>query len=426
MSLQFDSSAAIAAGEKPLDNPLLRLQQVADVDAAAPANETFLDKMQREALAIPSYIYNFGKSVVTNPTGTEAGVALIAGTAIIGSILSYRQRLAGMAVKEVAGGLLPSASSTLVPGLTTRRFMSEGVAREYSVYVPSSLKGLARGETSPVLMALDGLTVRNPGGSMGTVNGLNALAEKEGLIAVYPRPQTQILGQISAWNPGLLNPKAAYSDSAYLLGVLDDLGKSGLPVDARQVYGATFSEGAIPLNRAAQSGRFAGVFNMSGTMLKSETPAVGVRQNIVVRGEMDPTLPVSGGVGPNSSILTRIGHNRILESEPANHAWRIAEANGFKGTPTVIEHPFVRETVYPGAQTATGAEVKEYVIKAPYGGHSWAGRAAGEGTESAVSGRNGPLTPPDVFDANSKIAEMIRQGKLAIERDLRPLGWYRR
>lgn len=408
MSLQFESAAAIAAGERPLDNPKLRLTQSADT-AEASANQTFFE-----------HVYNFGKNAVTDPSSSEAGIALITGTAIVGSILAYRQRLAGMAVKELAGGVLPEAS-TLMPGLTTRSFMSEGLAREYSVYVPSTIKGLGKGQASPVLMALDGLTVRNPAGSMGTVNGLNALAEREGFIAVYPRPQTRVLGQISAWNPGLLNPNAAYSDSKYLLGVLDDLGKTGLPIDSRQVYGATFSEGAIALNQAAQSGRFAGVFNMSGTMLKSEAPAVGVKQNIVVRGELDPTLPAIGGPGPNSNLLTRLGHNRILESEPAQHAWRLAQANGFKGAPTVIEHPFVRETIYPGAQTATGAEVKEYVIKAPYGGHSWAGRAGGDGTESAVSGRNGPLTPGAVFDANSKIAEMIRQGKLAIERDLRPL-----
>lgn len=420
MSLRFESEAALTAGDRPLVNPQLRLLPVADVAPAPSANETVLDKIQREALAISEHIYNFGKAAITKPNSAEAGVALIAGTAIIGSILSYRQRLAGMAVKGVAGGLLPEASATIMPGLTTRRFMSEGVGREYAVYVP---KSLVAGEKSPVLMALDGLTVRNPGGSMGTVNGLNALAEREGFIAVYPRPQSRLFGQISAWNPGLLNPKASsYSDSRYLLGVLDDLGKSGLPIDSRQVYGATFSEGAIALNRAAQSGRFAGVFNMSGTMLKSEMPAVGVKQNIIVRGELDPTLPAAGGAGPNSSILTRLGHTRILESEPASHAWRIAQANGFQGTATIVEHPYVRETVYSGAQTATGAQVKEYVIKAPYGGHSWAGRAAGDGTESAVSGRNGPLTPPAVFDANSKIAEMIRQGKLAIERDLGPLG----
>lgn len=319
--------------------------------------------------------------------------------------------------KKAAEAMLKAVGSE--SGLSRYTLEVGGITRSYRVYVPEAYKA---GEKSPVLFALDGVTLANRDG-MPVINGINKVAERTGYIAIYPDRLPRYFGKLFGWNSqdaGLLNTTKRYDDLDFMRAIRQDVRRRfSTTDDGWKIIG--FSDGASFGHKAAkQLPGIDGIVSVSGTTIGRE-PFAPVRALIIHGKDLDPVVPYEGGTGSLTGLLARFGHKKAVDSKPFMQATRYAEANGFKGTPEVTDSGSVIERVYRASGTATGHEVREYLIKKPFGGHTWPGRMTGEGTETSVSGRNGPLTPATVFDANEIIARFLREGR-TIQRDLPAAG----
>jgi len=316
--------------------------------------------------------------------------------------------------------ILPGSDAPLVPGeYTTRTVMVNGVPRTYNVYTPHSYSR----ENGDVVMALDGLTIRNPNGGMATTNGWNETAERHGFLAVYPQPGTRAGGHVNAWNPGLLNPttpgdtasgargterlgttapRPESDDVDYLRAVIEDLRRL---TTVNEIHAVTFSEGSLPIQHAQArlpEGTFTSVTYVGGTTLgDTPTPRPGT-DTLVIHGDQDGTLPYTGGAAGRTRFLAWLGHRAASDSSrPDTLVTRAAEANDLDVQETT-ENPNFRLRRFLSSNPDNPTTATEYLVRG--GGHSWFGRRTGGSNESWLSRFNGPTIGRDRFDMNEIIA----------------------
>src|SRR5208282_4873986 len=66
--------------------------------------------------------------------------------------------------------------------------------RPFRVRVPKEQKRRS------AVVALDGVTLLNQEGNMGSVNGVDEASERHGFVAIHPIPRTRHLGIVAGWN----------------------------------------------------------------------------------------------------------------------------------------------------------------------------------------------------------------------------------
>ena len=148
-------------------------------------------------------------------------------------------------------------------------------------------------------------------------------------------------------------------------------------------------------------GRITGVGSICGTWLGTEPPPPPGTALMVIHGEEDPVEPYNGGSRPlKVKVLAGLGNRNVLLSRPDLQEKAYAAANGYKSEAEIEETSvYVKRTFGPGS-----VPVVEYIIRHPYGGHTYHGRRTGQGTESVLSSKHGRPLPPEVFSANDTFA----------------------
>jgi polyhydroxybutyrate depolymerase len=284
-----------------------------------------------------------------------------------------------------------SAHAALVAGDQTLTLQHGGVERSYIVHVPAQLK-----KPAPVILAFHG----GGGNARGQqeYSRLDALADREGFVTVYPNGTGRMKDRLLTWNAGTCCGSASaqnVDDVGFVAALLDDLA-SRIAIDPKRVYATGMSNGAMMAHRVAAElpDRIAAIAPVAGEMtftgaIKHAVPVLDIHS------VDDPRALYAGGLGPPFPMT----NNRVMHPAVSETLARWSAANGCKGEPRAAES---RKGSGPtAAHTATllvysGCSVPLEHWKLTGAGHVWPG-----GQRDTLRRILGPGT--DVIDANAEM-----------------------
>jgi polyhydroxybutyrate depolymerase len=265
--------------------------------------------------------------------------------------------------KSPPEGALPAGDWTV-------RLRHDGRDRRYLLHVPGDGDPTS---PRPVVLVLHGAgedAVENR-----TWLGLDAVADREGFIAVYPDGTGPFGDRVHMWNAGAccgLAQWEAVDDVGFLLAVLDDVARRA-PVDATRVYVTGFSNGAMMAYRLAAeaSDRIAAIAPVAGARAVVLGEAVRSMPVMHVHSVDDPTVPFAGGTTVVFPFVYSIPHPAV---EDVVRGWaihdRCAPSPAQAAAQTAGRHTAMRTTWAP---CDAGAEIVLWRLRGP--GHVWPGPA---------------------------------------------------
>ena len=226
-------------------------------------------------------------------------------------------RAAGIAIAIVALCAGP-ARAALAPGDHRIALEHGGRQRSYIVHVPPAAR---EGRPLPVILNFHG----GGGNAEGQqkYSRMDALADAEGFLAVYPDGTGRMSGRLLTWNAGTCCAYSAANnvdDVGFTLVLLTDL-EARQPVDRRRVYATGLSNGAMMAWRLAveASDRIAAIAPVAGAkVLKAGGPARPVPV-MHFHSVDDPRALYAGGLGPPFPMTTlQVFHSAV---EPTIRDW---------------------------------------------------------------------------------------------------------
>lgn len=256
----------------------------------------------------------------------------------------------------------------LAPGDVTRMLTVDERERTYLVHVPESYDG---GKAVPVVLVLHGGATNAQ--SMARFSGLNAKADKEGFLAVYPNG-TGPIPRVLTWNGGNCcgySVRNKVDDVKFIRAVLDDLAQAA-NVDARRIFATGMSNGAIMAYRLADelSDRIAAIAPVSGAMGSDAPKPKRPVPVLHFHGTEDKFAPFAGGRGERS--VTDTNHFSVQQTIDT---W--VKLNGCPAEPKVEKLPDTHEdgTTVTRAVYGPGKDGSEVIlVTIEGGGHTWPGR----------------------------------------------------
>jgi len=241
---------------------------------------------------------------------------------------------------------------------------------------------------------------------------MDAIADREGFIVVYPNGTGMLQDSLLTWNAGTCCGMAARQDTddvGFVRALLDELVER-LPVDSTRIYATGLSNGAMMSYRLAAelSDRIAAIAPVAGASALSPFHAKRMVPILHVHSVDDPRAPYGGGLGPPFPFTNvRVRHRPVAETLSEWVAFGgcnatpelRAERHGVPGTQTA-DHT-ARLYVYAGCRD--GAEVALWRLTGA--GHVWPG-----GELNLLPRLLGPGT--DVIDVNEEIWRFFRRYRL--------------
>jgi polyhydroxybutyrate depolymerase len=249
---------------------------------------------------------------------------------------------------------------------------------------------------------------------------MDALADREGFVVVYPNGTGWFEEQLLTWNAGLCCGYAAaekVDDVGFVRALLDALATRA-PIDTARVYATGFANGGMFAYRlAAQaSDRIAAVAPIAGSMVLPERRSDDPRPALEVPGRRpmpimhvhsvdDPRAAYRGGLGepaPLTSVRTRHpSAEEVLYRWVAFAGCRVkpAVAETRSGTPGTVTAAHTA-TKYAFGGCREGTEIVLWKLSGA--GHVWPG--------AALDGRGAGFGPgTDVIDANEELWRFFRR-----------------
>jgi polyhydroxybutyrate depolymerase len=294
-----------------------------------------------------------------------------------------------------------AVSPTLIPGDHSVTLQHGGRERSAIVHVP---RRAAERQVLPVVVNFHG------GGGHGAnqkeYSLLDALAESENFITVYPNGTGRLSGRLLTWNAGTC---CAYSvinkvdDVGFVRALIDKLAEK-FPIDRRRIYATGMSNGGMMAHRLAAeaSDVIAAVAPVAGGMVLPIIKTARAVPVLHIHSTDDPRALYPGGLGPPFPLTkSQVFHPNIDEMIK-----RWADHNGCEAEPTVAERRTDRRTprghsatkyVYPNCRD--GASV--VLWKLTGAGHVWPG-----GKQKVLERILGPST--DIIDANREMWEFFK------------------
>ena len=243
---------------------------------------------------------------------------------------------------------------TLAPGGYQRTLAVNGQSRTYLLYVPPNLDS---SQPVPVVFGFHGYTAN--GARFRDVTGFNAIADTNGILAVYPEGE----GGDHSWNAGGCCAgarTAGLEDVAFVRQILSDL-KTIANIDPQRIYATGHSNGAMFVYRLAceMADTFAAIAPVAGPLFYSPCKPEKPVSVIHVHGLADTSVPYAGGAFAGYPSMT---FPSVAESIAA---W--VKLDGCTADAQVDEQGVVTHTAY--ASCKGGAAVELYAIEEL--DHSW-------------------------------------------------------
>jgi polyhydroxybutyrate depolymerase len=224
------------------------------------------------------------------------------------------------------------ALAALAPGDYEFTLTHQNLRRSYLLHVPP---GAAAGRRLPVMLSFHG------GGSTAEVmrayTRMDAAADRDGYIAVYPNGSSGFQGRFLTWNAGnCCGPAAALQvdDVGFALAVLDDLA-ARTPIDTTRIYATGLSNGAMMAYRLAAeaSDRIAAVAGVAGAMSLGRFAPSRPVPVLHIHSTTDPIARFDGGFGPPQTIAD----TRMFNAPVEEMLRRWIDHNGCPLKPAVLE-----------------------------------------------------------------------------------------
>ena len=308
----------------------------------------------------------------------------------------FHLRRLGHAVALALGILAAGsgAASAAEGRMSEETFSIGGQPRRAVIHDYSSGKA-----TAPVVILLHG-GGGNPENAI-TMTRFDALAAREGLIAIYPGGTGAMAGgRILTWNAGhccAFAMRNRSDDVGFISALIDRLVASGR-ADPGRIYVTGMSNGGMMSHRLARelSGRIAAIAPVVGAVFGDEPPPAGPVPAFIIVGAVDKTVPGAGGpLGLRDDVLQG---GPPAEDRPVAPAFAQAEywakANGC-GASKTTETAFVRTTTWTGCRS--GADVVFNVVA--NNGHAWPGGAPGRAVANP---------PTQDYDASAAMWEFFK------------------
>ena len=304
---------------------------------------------------------------------------------------------ATLVVAVVAGAIAADAQERQAAADRTERTMThDGRQRAYLVH------DFGRGEPSPVVIVLHG-----GGGNADNavrMTGFDGLAQREGLIAVYPNGTAgRDRGTLLTWNAGHCCAAAMANrvdDVGFIGAIIDALVASGR-ADASRVYVTGMSNGGMMSHRLGRelSARIAAIAPVVGAVFGDEPPPHAPVPAFIVVGAEDRTVPPAGGSLQLRALLGRRSAADRDVAPATAQATYWARHNGC-GEPTRTERKV--SSMLEWTTCSSRAAVVFHSVAG--NGHAWPG---GE------PGRAGAAQPTRAFDATEEIWTFFRNQRRA-------------
>jgi polyhydroxybutyrate depolymerase len=261
---------------------------------------------------------------------------------------------------------IPTVSSQLPAGESTRTWNHDGLERSYMLYVPTSVDW---NQPVPLVFVFHGGT----GNAQSAIlmSGFNEVADQNGFIAVYPNGTGPLqVDKLLTWNVGSCCAYAQENhidDVGFVRAIVTDL-QSLASIDEKRIYATGMSNGGMLSQRLGceASDIFAAIAPVSGTLNFSPCQPSQPISVIEFHGSDDRNVPYDGGVGLES--LVGVDFASVQDSI---ELW--ISANGCDSQPqTNTTDNFVHE-IWTGCDEETAVAL--YTIIG--GGHTWPGGARG-------------------------------------------------
>jgi polyhydroxybutyrate depolymerase len=339
---------------------------------------------------------------------TSAGSATGGGQAFRALIapadLAYHRKVPKLAHALVLATLVmaPTGEQPLAPGNHTFTLRHGGRARSYIVHVPAAA---ASGRALPVVLAFHG----GGGEAAGfqAYAGLDAVADREGFLVVYPNGSGVFPRRLLTWNAGeccgyAMNNKI--DDVGFAISVLDDLAKR-TPTDSARIYATGHSNGAMMSHRLAaeRADRIAAIVPVAGSLVIgtfAPSKPVAVLQ---IHSIDDPRALYAGGQGPPfPGTNVRSSHRPVPQTLDR---WRRNNRCGDSTRVTDTKAESTSSGAKQGASRiewtgcAPGAPVSHWKLTGV--GHGWPGNAKAELREGII----GP--PTTVISAAEEVWRFV-------------------
>lgn len=246
----------------------------------------------------------------------------------------------------------------------------QGRTRRFLIYTPSSYQN---GNPAPVVFLFHGGGGHNAE-KMVSMTGFNEVADREGVIAVYPSSAVAKSPEGQLWNDGR-NSTNTIDDVSFVIALINHL-KTIRSIDPRRIYATGASNGGAMTYRLAcdAADHFAAfapvIINMSENLMRNCRPSRPVPM-MVVNGVDDPVMPWKGGtVSFGKKVL-----GSIQSTADSVGFW--VNANGCSNSPLSENLPDrdrrdgtqIEKTTYRGCRD--NSEV--LLLGVHGGGHAWPG-----------------------------------------------------
>ena len=238
------------------------------------------------------------------------------------------------------------------PAVQHHELKVDGLARSYRLFVPLSLD---RNRPAPLVIVLAG--VGNTGESMVEATRFDRVAEREGLVVVYPE------GVNETWNAGyccLGRAASGPDDVEFLSRLIDDVERKN-KVDSARVYAVGVSAGAMMAYRLGceRSDLIGGIGSVAGAMVLDACHPAKPVTVIEIHGTADGLVPYEGG---------RTAGGATQPSPPTpDVTQRWAQLNACPTAPAVTVEGAVSVSTWTECGAGTGVKL----ITIDGGGHTW-------------------------------------------------------
>jgi polyhydroxybutyrate depolymerase len=286
------------------------------------------------------------------------------------------QAAAGIgSLAEAGAGAPDDGARPLASGDHRLHLDHDGRQRSYLVHVPPRA---AAGKPLPVVLSFHG-----GGGSAAghqRFSRTDAVADREGFLAVYPDGTGRFEDRLLTWNAGTCCGRSVVEqvdDVGFALAVLDHLAARAA-VDPARVYATGMSNGSMMAYRLAAEAadRIAAVAGVAGSMVLVRFSPSRPVPVLHIHSVDDPRALYGGGLGPPFPL----SGVRVLHPAVEEMLARWTAADGCPETPGVEPTLHGRPDTAAAGHTATrltwapcreGSEVAHWKLTGA--GHVWPG-----------------------------------------------------